>query len=246
MAASYPSSTKSFTTKTDGPSQVISASHVNDLQDEVVAIENDIRTGFTNAVKAPDGTVSLPGFSFTNEPDCGVYKEGTNAIAAATAGVKALGIDSTQFIDSPTQPRCSAYNNTAQSINTATATVLALNNEDFDVGTMHDLVTNNSRVVVPTGGDGLYLVMGGTTFAANATGTRQLLIRKNGATILAQNLVPIVSAATSLVVQASQIVVLAAADYVELTAAQTSGGALDLGSAAERAAMSHLQLVKLW
>lgn len=41
MAASYPSSVKSFGTKTDG-STVIMAAHVNDLQLEVSAIETDL------------------------------------------------------------------------------------------------------------------------------------------------------------------------------------------------------------
>lgn len=51
MAASYPSSTKSFTTKSDGPGNTISASHVNDLQDEVVAIETALLDGFAHVVK---------------------------------------------------------------------------------------------------------------------------------------------------------------------------------------------------
>ncbi len=48
MAAAYPAATKSFSTKTDGPSSTIFASHVNDLQDEVVAVENGLRTGIAH------------------------------------------------------------------------------------------------------------------------------------------------------------------------------------------------------
>jgi hypothetical protein len=40
MSASYPTSAKSFTTKTN--TTTADASHVNDLQDEVTAIENDL------------------------------------------------------------------------------------------------------------------------------------------------------------------------------------------------------------
>jgi hypothetical protein len=43
MAASYPSSVKSFTTKATGDK--IQAAHINDLQDEVHAIETDLLTG---------------------------------------------------------------------------------------------------------------------------------------------------------------------------------------------------------
>jgi hypothetical protein len=54
MAASYPSATKSFTTKVDGPGNTIAAAHVNDLQDEVVAIENGLRTGLAHDLVLAD------------------------------------------------------------------------------------------------------------------------------------------------------------------------------------------------
>lgn len=43
MPASYPTNVKSFTTKNSGDS--IQAAHVNDLQDEVVAVETDLKNG---------------------------------------------------------------------------------------------------------------------------------------------------------------------------------------------------------
>lgn len=45
MAASYPTSSKAFTTKTNGPTSTIDASHVNDLQAEVTAVEQDLIAG---------------------------------------------------------------------------------------------------------------------------------------------------------------------------------------------------------
>jgi len=45
MPASYPSSAKVFTTKSDGPGNTIMAAHVNDLQLEVTAIETDLLAG---------------------------------------------------------------------------------------------------------------------------------------------------------------------------------------------------------
>ena len=45
MAASYPSSAKTFTTKANGAASVIDASHVNDLQLEVTAVEQDLIAG---------------------------------------------------------------------------------------------------------------------------------------------------------------------------------------------------------
>lgn len=43
--ASYPSAVKTFTTKSDGAGNKIFASHINDLQDEVTAIEDGILNG---------------------------------------------------------------------------------------------------------------------------------------------------------------------------------------------------------
>lgn len=43
--AAYPTSAKAFTTKVDGAGNSILAAHINDLQDEVVAIENDLIAG---------------------------------------------------------------------------------------------------------------------------------------------------------------------------------------------------------
>ncbi len=162
----------------------------------------------------------------------------------ATAGVKALGIDSTQFIDSPTQPRCVAFHNTTQSVSDSTATALSLNSEDIDTTTMHDTVTNNSRVTVPTGGDGFYLVIGFTSFAANATPYREIAIRKNGTTLLVDRLA-IPSAAVAQGETVMWMGNLVATDYVELYIVQTSGGALNVGSAT-RANSSTLSVVKLW
>jgi hypothetical protein len=45
MPASYPTSVKAFTTKNDGAGNTVLAAHVNDLQNEVMAIETDLIAG---------------------------------------------------------------------------------------------------------------------------------------------------------------------------------------------------------
>jgi hypothetical protein len=45
MPASYPTSSKTFTTKSDGAGNTILAAHINDLQLEVTAIEADLLAG---------------------------------------------------------------------------------------------------------------------------------------------------------------------------------------------------------
>jgi hypothetical protein len=57
MAASYPTSAKSFSTKATNDS--VEASHVNDLQDEVTAIETALLTGGVAHNVFPSGTRTL-------------------------------------------------------------------------------------------------------------------------------------------------------------------------------------------
>jgi hypothetical protein len=140
--------------------------------------------------------------------------------------------------------RASVYHNTTQSLTSGSAAALNFNSEDFDVGTLHDTVTNNTRVTIPANNAGVYLVVGGTQFAANATGFRQLELRLNGTTVLATVSLP-VNGATPTVAQIAAVVSLSVADYLELIATQNSGGALNAGSAT-RALASFLQVIRVW
>lgn len=152
-------------------------------------------------------------------------------------------------ITSATQPRAQAFHNTTQSIADSTWTTLNLNSEDFDVGACHDNVTNNPRLTVPAGGDGLYLVCGVVSFAANTTGVRGARLMKNAGavSINCASIVPGASGAGA----GSQVVTMAlaplvAGDYVYMDGFQTSGAALNAGNAATRYLQTQLFFVKLW
>lgn len=337
-AASFPTAIKSFTTKNSGDK--VQAAHVNDLQDEVTALEQDLINGMsrvrlssstltlasdavtatkslhavdTEAAAATDnlstisagsgvgsghlltlyaanvarvvtvkdatGNIQLAGGDFaldTAKKSLLLRYDGTNWVevsrasasfnnglntfgAAATLGltdafelgfktnnIKALDIDSTQFIDSPTQPRAGVFHGTTQSIPNTTDTALLFNSEDFDVGTLHDTVTNNSRITIPTGGDGLYLVTATYCPVSAAAGSGYVFIKKNGATTVStvsrSNLVN----GNTTGIQVVALVVLAAADYIEAIGNQSSGGALLSGDAAQRMFQNQFQAVKIW
>lgn len=76
MAASYPGSIKSFTTKVNNV-DTVDASHINDLQDEVVAIETALGASLANifskrkiisltrVMDAASGNVAYTGVGFT-------------------------------------------------------------------------------------------------------------------------------------------------------------------------------------
>lgn len=57
MAASYPGTVKTFTVKVDGAGNIIFAAHVNDLQDEVNAVEGGLLNGVAHVLR-PDATAN--------------------------------------------------------------------------------------------------------------------------------------------------------------------------------------------
>jgi hypothetical protein len=130
-----------------------------------------------------------------------------------------------QTVDERGVPSVRATQTAAQSVPNATDTPIVLETEAWDTDGMHDLVVNNARVVAKTAG--LYLVSGFVQWLPNATGFRQLSVRVNGAPTA---LGAARASAPSGTDDTNQLVVghllLAAGDYVELFAYQTSGAPL--------------------
>lgn len=123
-------------------------------------------------------------------------------------------------------PHCRALRSATQSITGSGPEFIAFNDADaFDVGAMHNPASNNTRITVPSGGGGVYMIGGQLAYAANSTGERRLDLRINGVTTIAQNRGAAITNIS--VVQIVTLYALAAGDYVELGAGQTSGGALD-------------------
>lgn len=118
-----------------------------------------------------------------------------------------------------------------QSIASSTTTALTFNVETFDTAGFHESVTNPSRITIPTGLGGVYMVGG----AARITGMSDtkgitLMIYKNGSfhlTLAGDSLGAAGTGSTS----GSQLLVLAAGDYVELRIFQSETGSKDVDSA---------------
>lgn len=274
MAASYPNSIVSLATHSD-TTDTIFAADVNTPNAEIVAVETGLLNGFQHdllpltddtrslgstskrwlklwtqdldldgTLTLPAGTVSAPTLAVGT--GAGIYSAGANLLDLETNGVKAVEINATQVLNSPTQPRCLAFNNTTQSLTNATDTALTFNTESYNVGALHSTGTNPTRFTVPTGGDGLYFIKG-TYVPAAASGDARAFLRKNGTTALegtAQR--GVLNASFQVTFQCATLVVLAATDYVELIAYQSSGGALNTGDAAAPAFMNAMFVVKLW
>ncbi len=126
------------------------------------------------------------------------------------------------------KPMARVYHAVTVSIASATFTALAFNSERYDVGGCHSTSSNTERLTVPSGGGGVYHITGTATFASNATGIRELRIRLNGATYIAAQSATTVSASGDHSMNVTCDYKLAAADYVELVAYQSSGGLLNV------------------
>jgi hypothetical protein len=120
----------------------------------------------------------------------------------------------------------SIYNSASQSISNTTYTILTFDSEVFDTDSFHDTATNNSRITIPSGKGGKYLIVAKFHFAGNATGTNRLGgIVKNGTNVgLFRG---INGNSSSVGWNASVILNLVATDYIELEVYQDSGGSLN-------------------
>ena len=118
----------------------------------------------------------------------------------------------------------SVYRGSAKSIANNTETSIDFDNEYFDTDGFHDNVTNNTRLTVPSGKGGYYLITATLPYASNASGERQIILNLNGADNFYFITTPGAQATTNPV---SIIKNLTVGDYVELQAYQSSGGALN-------------------
>jgi hypothetical protein len=75
---------------------------------------------------------------------------------------------------------CSLTKSANQSVSNATATAVTWDTELKDTDAFHSTSSNTSRVTIPAGKGGMYLVTGQLSFASNSTGLRNCEIKKNG------------------------------------------------------------------
>jgi hypothetical protein len=116
----------------------------------------------------------------------------------------------------------------AQSIPNSTDTKITFTSEYFDTDAFHDNGSNTSRITIPSGLGGYYLIGAHVQFATNASGTRALRLMKNGATINGTG-GSLPAGAAALGLETNTIVSLVATDYIEADLYQTSGGSLNAG-----------------
>jgi hypothetical protein len=117
-------------------------------------------------------------------------------------------------------------NNTTQSLSNGTNTAISFQAESFDTDAYHSTSTNISRITVPAGKAGYYLINGCIMYASNSSGQRQVNVYKNGGNVAARTVIASSGGVTQ--INISFVLSLAVADYVELYGYQDSGGALNV------------------
>jgi hypothetical protein len=147
-----------------------------------------------------------------------IHNPATGTVAPAAWGDQVR--DDLEFLIDP--PVVSAFHSTTQSLTSGSAFVLQANSENFDNDAMHSTVTNNSRITATTAGR--YFFSARVSFAANVTGIREVRFGKNSTFTTALNINAAGAGAT--IITTFTTFVMAAGDFCEVAAQQTSGGAL--------------------
>jgi hypothetical protein len=151
-----------------------------------------------------------------------VGANGETLIADSTA---ATGL---KWAKSPNFVGCSLYQTAGStSITNGTYVAMAYDAERFDTHGFHDNVTNNSRITIPAGLGGYYLVRMNTRFDLSAVGTRQGALFVNGVQV-SDNPEYTPSAAVYVSAIGSLILNLNAGDYLQHAVRQTTAGALSI------------------
>ena len=156
---------------------------------------------------------------------------GTIPIASIVAdSAEATGLKWAAPASGSTFAGVNCYLDGAVSIANDTQVILGWNAEFFDTNGFHDNSTNNSRLTVPSGKGGKYLITSNLVWAANATGTRVSQIRVNGNDLKALSANSVNSGSSEQSVFISTVLDLSVGDYVQIWVIQNRGGSLDVGA----------------
>lgn len=189
---------------------------------------------------APDGRVYVVNQDNTINRDLGLTGTPANIGIVNTIGISLANARADHIHAIGVLPGVSVRHSVQQSILNDNPIVLSFNTELFDTDTMHDNVTNNSRLTFTKAGK--YLLVACIEFVGNATGWRQIRIDyayNSGANVdtIAVSSTLAISATMGTSLSLSTIVNVAVADYVQLLARHTAGAALNVETSASTASM---------
>ena len=120
----------------------------------------------------------------------------------------------------------SVYKSANQSIANSTDTALTFDSEFFDTDSFHSTVTNTSRLTIPSGKGGKYLLSGAISWGGGGGTIRAIKIYKNGSVL--NQISQFAGTNDGSINPAANVYELVATDYLEVYVRQNSGGNLDV------------------
>lgn len=205
MSASYPGAVKSFTSRNAG--DVIQPAHVNDLQDEVNAIEAGLLNG-TAPLNSSNSTVANLSVS------------GNSTIAGALT-VATLNV---------TGSRVLLTNSARHQIPNSAFTGLSWDTEVSDPSSLHSTSANSSRITFATS-SGLWMVGATVEWDNSTAGVRIVRLTHNGSTTIAEQGTDRVNSAGNFGQTITTMVnVNSTADFVTVDVFQNNGSTASLSS----------------
>lgn len=135
-------------------------------------------------------------------------------VLAATDPARALGAALAALFQAKGPNPVKVSRSTSQALSAGAATVIIFDAEDFDADDWHSQTANQSRLTVPAGKAGKYLIVAAADVAAGASNqSMSIQVRKNGGVVLEQVLV---SGAPHIAFAVTTAQQLAVGDYLEL------------------------------
>ncbi len=155
---------------------------------------------------------------------------GTNNHVLTADSSEATGLKWAAASSGTTFAGCSLTKTGSTTVSNATSTAIPFDTENFDTNGYHNNSSNNTRITIPAGKGGYYLLNGFITIDGSSTGERQIIFYKNGVS-LGNVTGGIAMLNTLAAINFNYTLALADSDYVELYVYQASGGSLDVKQA---------------
>ncbi len=124
-------------------------------------------------------------------------------------------------------PRVMAHNSGAVVITSSAIAAMAWDTEDYDTHAMH-APGDNTKITIPAGESGLYIISSKLTFEINSTGRRSISIKVNNSAAEQEITYTLDAQAVATVLNVCAPRMMTAADFIQVFPFQDSGGDLDI------------------